>query len=98
MIVSPVKIPSFSAPFFVRRNVFGSGHVGVWVCRRSTARGLSRLLDALAVPVVANLIVGTAFSNLAHVQPLMIRCIVRLIMRNELLGIVLSIAAGLGLR
>ena len=45
MIVSPVKMPSISLPFEVRRKIFGRGQDGVWVSSRSTARG-----DRISMP------------------------------------------------
>src|SRR6185369_15454219 len=40
LIVSPLNTPSISLPPWVRRKILGSGHGGVYVVNRSTARGL----------------------------------------------------------
>src|SRR5947199_89610 len=37
-MVSPSNTPSISLPLLVRRKIFGSGHAGVYVVRRSAAR------------------------------------------------------------
>src|SRR6266851_5326389 len=40
-MVSPSKMPSLSLPPLVMRKIFGSGHAGLYVSSRSTARGLA---------------------------------------------------------
>src|SRR5215472_16064759 len=48
-MVSPSKMPSITLPPLVRRKIFGSGHAGLWVSSRSTARG-----ERISMPCAAS--------------------------------------------
>jgi hypothetical protein len=50
LIVSPLKMPSFSLPPEVRRKTFGSGQAGLCVSSRSTARGERASIPCPASP------------------------------------------------
>ena len=50
LMVSPRKIPSIRLSPLVRRNTLGIGQRGVWLARRSTARGDSASMPCAASP------------------------------------------------
>src|SRR6187402_2163237 len=49
LMVSPSNTPLISLPPLVRRKIFGSGHAGLWLSSRSTARG-----DRISMPCAAS--------------------------------------------